>query len=301
MCVDRTDHTAYFWPAGKADDGISYYDGQPGRSLLWGYQETISKMQAMLVGHNQAAFSSSTNPRIDMLRNFDGIYDEFGDDMDKTALDSILALRKPAAAWDHGTAHMPHDGPQSREAFLQRLLYVGMVPTVPSDWGDHTLTVGSMGWLPRNPNKNMHFGWNSSELLQLHLDYAPLFAQLKNKRWLLRAHAVTVNDTLLWWNAFEVHSGLMIPVIRGLPYGPGGSTVEVTTRNLPIEVTRAHVLYPGGAVTRAQTTQLKQSTVYSFPLRRGCGVLLLEPSTMTTHGIGHHLHLGSVTMFQLLL
>ena len=73
-------------------------------------------------------------------------------------------------------------------------LLVGSMPTVPSPWGDHTN--------PTNPQTDGHY-----------LDFAPLFAFLQGKRWVLEPRVVATNETSVWANVFtNIRNEIVVPL-----------------------------------------------------------------------------------------
>eukprot|EP01045_Picozoa_sp_COSAG04_P017246 COSAG04_NODE_1511_length_6492_cov_2.089786_1_plen_558_part_10 len=209
VCVDRIDHSSVF--NGNADDRMSWHWGNAS-FLALGTRRTAARMGAVLHRRGLAMFVSPTNPRVDLLQPFDGVYDEYGDRTDRGILDGyITANGRPCISWDHG----PNRSAAEWHQYLQLKLIMGCTPTVPSPLGDHTLTN------------------TSATVVGFFKMYAPLFAQLRGKRWLLRPHAVSAvgsDGSALWANIFTVGAGKVMVVVSAA-FNQGAATAHVHLQN----------------------------------------------------------------------
>ena len=110
--------------------------------------------------------------RVDLMRSYDGIFDEHGDDDGRrTAIGWICSAGKICSAWNHF-------GPEtnmSYDLFLQQHLYMGIYPMIPFAKNDHAI-------VPGNHTQDQAF-----------LDYGLLFAELRGNRGMdLREHPIMV-------------------------------------------------------------------------------------------------------------
>ena len=271
ICIDRSDHSAQMWPtaAGQANpDGISWYNSSAGRSFLWGYVQTTKELSAMAAEYNASVFNSPTNKRIDQLRYIDGFYDEFGDNAVQAVAGAYIGVHKVVASWDHGLDEVPHIGNTSRDAYLQFRLFLGVLPTFPSDDADHSLTVGEVGGIR---TQRMHPGWSAAQILALYRDYAAMFLLFKQKRMLLD-HYPSVNGTHLWVNVFNTSSGIVVPITGGTSYDTMPAST-LLTMDPPLSPLSAELFHPGAGGGVPFALPQNASGPYTVPLLRGCAVL----------------------------
>ena len=130
--------------------------------------------------------------RLDLLRQFDGIYDEVGDQPCSVNLSGLLGIDKPVMQWTSIAENIRKEP----DAYFQRHLHLGAFLTVPLPGNDHTL-------LP------------DPEIERYYLDYGPLLDALRGKRWLLLPHVIRVEGEKALANVFEVPGGYVIPVTFG--------------------------------------------------------------------------------------
>eukprot|EP01062_Namystynia_karyoxenos_P029849 TRINITY_DN22361_c0_g1_i1.p2 TRINITY_DN22361_c0_g1~~TRINITY_DN22361_c0_g1_i1.p2 ORF type:complete len:804 (+),score=181.59 TRINITY_DN22361_c0_g1_i1:76-2487(+) len=292
VCVDRSDHTG---PTFRADpNGTAWHGGVPAKWMGTSYLETTERMGALLHGEGRAFFVSATNARIDLLRHFDGIYDEFGDEPRKNFLDGLLALFKPAAGWQHAAAaaagarrpraprvpgclsagaaaavpraSAPLQGQAAWDAALQRHLVAGLQPTLPLQWGDHTL-------LPTQCGTNV-------SCFDFYAPYAGLFARLRKKRWLLAPAAVGAVPGWLSANAFLVADGaLFVAAACGAHPGEGdNATATLTaTRALGFVPGSAAALRPGLPPQPLALPPAPRPLRFALRLHRGVAAVLVAP------------------------
>ena len=150
----------------------------------------MSDLAILMHNAKKAIFINDHTYRLDMMKNVEGFYDEYGDNNAKMMATSLLSIGgKPAVAWNHQTTTNLDD-------FLQRHLFWGINPTVPFPENDHCI----------NP---------SPPVDRLYEDYGPLFEALRGKKWVLEPHAVLITNKSAQANAFWVRSGLAVSVVFG--------------------------------------------------------------------------------------
>lgn len=258
FCVDRMDHTVAF-NLGR-DDGVAWHGGGP---AAWLGASFVSVAGDMLAGAHAGGFAglvSLLNPRLDLVGQFDGHLNEFGDM--HTAEYGILGLAKPSSGWywwnhSHGAV--------APEVYLQRCVLAGQSPMVPWEAADH-------GAMPRdgfNPDPTPTF-----------LAYAPLYTLLVRKRWLLTPGAVALApgaSAQLWANAYDVAAGLLLPVIDGASTSIASVSLSTYVGEGRGGLCGAFALHPGGGNTSvpARVLGIDSFAFDSVPLIRGVVVLQL--------------------------
>ena len=122
-------------------------------------------------------------------------------------MNGILAINAPLVSWCHnylgnftsaetatGLNNVWSCGASCFDRFLMMHMLVGSHPTVPSAWGDHT-------------------NINNPQTDPVYLDFAPLFALLQGKRWVLEPRAVATNQSDVWANIFtNLRGEVVIPL-----------------------------------------------------------------------------------------
>ena len=133
ICIDRMDWLRYY--NSRADDGVSWIDGKPARSLYLSWRELMSKLGPLMHAADKVIFTNNLEKRLELLRQVDGIYCEYcqtGPALNSTAL---LSVRKPALGWTPAADTLRPDP----DAFFQRHLYLGVYPTAPYPGNNHCI------------------------------------------------------------------------------------------------------------------------------------------------------------------
>jgi hypothetical protein len=245
ICIDRMDWLNQDNP--HADDGLTWSDG-PARSLLNSWQDLMIEMEPIFHKANKVIFGNPMIRRPDLARYLDGFYDEHGDFGFSINTTSYLALRKPAAMWTRDEEQLKPDP----DAIMQRSLYMGVFLTAPVPGNDHCLAPSA--WVDRQ-----------------YLDYGPLFAALRGRKWVLLPHVIEVESPSLA-NVFEVPKGYVVFV------GFAGSRelVHVSLKNLHLRGFRAEEIVPGDAAWKPVAVRASHSTFeLDVPLKRGAAVVRL--------------------------
>ena len=245
ICIDRMD-----WldrSNGKADDGASWIGGKPARSLCVSWNNLLSRLGPKMHDADKVIFVNPIYSRLDLLRQVDGIYTEFGQDGRSLNACALLGLRKPVLAWTYNeTLHQPDP-----DSFMQRHLHLGVYPTAPYPWNNHCITP--------EPSAD-----------RLYLDYGPLLDALRGKKWVLTSHCVHCGTPEVKANLFQVPGGYVVPVTFGK-----GPAAEIVLRNLAgLDRTRCEAIHPGESErTPIHGRYHDGSLQLTVPLKRGCAMV----------------------------
>jgi hypothetical protein len=256
ICIDRMDWLRRYNL--RADDGVSWLDGKPARSLYMSWHELMSKLGPMMHRAQKVIFGNNQTKRLELLRHLDGVYCEFGHLGPALNASAILALRKPLMCWTPEPDTLRPDP----DAYFQRHLHLGAYPTAPYPGNHHCI----------HPNS-----WAD----KYYLDYGPLLDAIRGKKWVLRPHVVEVVEQKARANLFEVPGGYALPVT----FGGQASAATVVVKGLPRRGGqnrfRIEVIHPGESTsTSLSAVDDGQQLRIEAPLRRGCAMLkLLYPAT----------------------
>ncbi|MFT3934446.1 MAG: hypothetical protein QM726_12565 [Chitinophagaceae bacterium] len=191
ICIDRLDWLRFFNE--QADDGISWFNGKPARSLVSSWKALMEELGPMMHHAGKYILVNNHYKRIDLLKHADGILDEFTNETSPLNTTAFLTLDKPALGWTPDKGVIDAVGGDN---FFQKYLYLGVFPMCPFPGNDHAL----------QPDSSVD---------KLYLDYGPLMNQLKEKRWVLKVNVISVKDDKAKVNLFATKSGYAIPVVYG--------------------------------------------------------------------------------------
>jgi len=254
ICIDRMDWLRYFNP--KFDDGRSWVDGKPARSLVVSWHEIMGKLGPMMHANDKVIFCNPHYRRLDLTRHVDGVYDEFGQMGHSMNLCALLCVRKPVIEWTVATPEIKNDP----DGYFQRHLHMGAFLTAPLPGNDHTIL----------PTANVD---------QAYYDYGPLLDALRGKRWVLEPHAVEIAGATAKANLFAVPGGYVVPVT----FGGDAATARVTLRHLQRQPGqggfRVAVIH-AGATDWTPLAVEDNGTIINMhvPLERGCAMVKLSSS-----------------------
>jgi hypothetical protein len=256
ICIDRGDRqTRYNF---RADDGVTWLgvgvgdvDGQPARSLITSWKETMAKIGPIMHDAGKAVYVNTHFKRLDVLREVDGIFDEHGYDGFNMNQDSLMCPLKPVIAW---TAVKGVLQPNPDE-FFQRHLFMGAFPMVPYPENDHAIVPDE--WVDKQ-----------------YLDYGPLMDELRGRKWVLKPHVIAVEHAAAKANIFQTSKGFAIPVT----FAGKAETVAVVVRGVPPadhpEKYRIEALLPGESDWKAvQFQKTAGALTLIIPLARGCAMV----------------------------
>jgi hypothetical protein len=251
ICIDRLDWLTRF--NSKADDGVSWVDGKPARSLYVSWQRLMEKLGPLMHRDGKVVFVNPINERLDCLRYVDGVYNEMGVSGPSLNSSALMCLRKPALEWTVGrNLHEPDP-----DAFMQRHLLLGAYPTAPYPWNNHCLK-------PEEHDDHVY------------LDYGPLLDAMRGKKWVLAPHCVKTTTPGVKVNLFEVPGGYVLPVV----FGGTNQTAFVRLRNLPgLDPNHIHcdALQPGKDAAVPVTAHFDSSALeLTVPLAHGCAMVRIR-------------------------
>ena len=240
ICIDRTDWLGSY--NCNADDGISWVDGRPARSLFLSWSDLMSKLGPLMHKAGKVIFVNNCTVRIETLRQADGIYVEWSLDS-YFNYSALQGVRKPVMMWTANEKEL-------NDAYFQRCLYLGIFPTAPYPNNNHCLRPSVLAD-------------------KMFLDYGPLMDLMRGKKWVLTAHCVRSNTGKV--NLFEVPDGYVMPVT----FAGNAVTAIVRVANIPgLKSTRCEVLHPGIEKPVPLTAQFKNGSLeLTVPLVRGCAMV----------------------------
>lgn len=259
ICIDRMDWIRPYNP--NADDGVSWRSGKPMRALTESWKTLMGEMGPMMHRSGKVIYANALVKRLDLARQLDGIYHEFGHlgiNLNGTA---FLCVRKPAMAWTPPFAS-ENDLTPNPDAYFQRHLYMGVYPTAPLPGNDHTITPSD--WADK---------W--------YTDYGQMLDVMRGKKWVLEPHVIHVAGGAAKANLFEVPGGYVVPVTFG---GSAGS-VELTLRR-PKGVRESapnpkiEAIHPGTDRRTEIAARIRGDIMkLTVPLQRGCAMVVITHST----------------------
>ncbi|MCF7673910.1 MAG: NPCBM/NEW2 domain-containing protein [Akkermansiaceae bacterium] len=248
ICIDRTDWLRFSNVA--ADDQASWIDNKPARSLFRSWRDLMARMGPLMHQADKVIFSNMMTMRLELCKELDGIYTEFGNNGNALNGSSLLGIRKPVVAWSYNETL----GQPNPDAFMQRHLHLGAFPTAPYPNNNHCI----------NPEPRAD---------RLYLDYGPLLTAMRGRKWVLVPHCVETTTPGVKMNLFEVPAGYALPVT----FGGTAETATVRIRNIHgLDKLRASVLHPGADGATPVSRLLKDGVLtLTIPLKRGCAMIQL--------------------------
>lgn len=261
ICIDRLDWLTRF--NFRADDKVTWViagtgkrNGFPVRALITSWKNIMSKLGPIIHNSQKAIFVNTLVKQLDLMKEIDGVYDEFGYYGFNLNQDSFLAVMKPVIAWTTNIKELQLQ--PDPDLYLQRHLFMGAFPMVPYEDNDHSI-------LP------------DPQLEQFYMDYGLLFNELRGRKWVLIAHAVEVKGSNAKANVFKTPRGFAVAVA----FGGTTNNATVLLRAVPPVKSpqnyRMEALLPG----REDPVALKTSSKYpgtlamTVPLSRGCAMVRL--------------------------
>lgn len=252
IALDRIDwFNEYNW---HADDGKSWIQGKPVRSLLNSFKGFIPRLAGVFHRAGKVIFCNPEMNRLDMMEYFDGVFNEFGYLGFNLNQSAFLTFFKPLICWTPDKATVL----KSPDQFFQRHLVMGAFPMAPFPGNDHSI-------LP------------DPEVEKYYLDYGPMFNALKGRRWVLLPNVVDVEEGKALANLFTAGNTVVIPVVMGKE-----DSVTVRVRRCDQLVAGRRVLletwYPGEKKPVASEREVVGGEiVLTVPLKRECAFVILKP------------------------
>lgn len=250
ICVDRMDWLRYY--NRNADDGASWVDGKPARSLYQSWRGFMDQLGPLMHRADKVIFVNNHVKRLELLRHVDGIFCEFCQAGPALNATGLLCLRRPAVGWTSGE----QDIRPNPDAFFQRHLHMGVYPTAPYPGNNHCIAPSP---------------WTDEQ----YLAYGPLLDAIRGKRWVLLPHCVEAVGNAAKVNLFEVPNGYAIPVT----YAGQAKSVEVLLRGIQglSDKCKIEAIHPGiqGPVP-AGLRHEGAAVVLTVPLHRGCAMVCIK-------------------------
>ncbi len=250
ICIDRLDWLRMFNE--RADDGITWYEGKPARSIVTSWKKLSPKLSAIMHGANKVIFANNHTKRIDILEHVDGLFDEFTYAGSSLNLTSFLCVSKPALGWTDNAETIRHEG---GDRFFQKYLYMGVFPMCPFPNNDHSIT-------------------QSPDIDQFYLDYGPLMKLMQGREWVLKPHVASSKDQLAKVNVFKIRGGYSIPVVYAEK-----DNIELVLNDLDGLKERFSCLaYHPGSDQPVEVAYKKEGKMITLnvPVIRGCAMLYLS-------------------------
>ncbi len=251
ICIDRMDWLRFFNE--QADDGISWFNGKAVRSLNISWKQLLDKLSPIMHGAGKAILVNNLVKRIDLMKHVDGIFDEYayaGSPLNTTA---FLSLNKPAMGWTSGARDIQKAGVDN---FFQKYLYLGVFPMCPFPGNDHSIRP-------------------SPEIDKWYLDYGLLMIAMKERKWILEPHVISVKNNLAKANLFSIPKGFYIPVV----YAKKGVTNSIVTfKNVGGGKIKSCQVYSPGKndPTTIDFTADRDNITINVPIERGCGIVVVN-------------------------
>ena len=248
ICIDRMDWCDRY--NYRRDDGLSWVDGRPARSLFISWKKIMSQVGPMVHTKDKVIYNDVYPSRLEMMREVDGIMDERSEQGDKINMTAFLGIRKPVICWISTEKRLK----PNPDAVLQKHLYLGAYPMVPYPTDKHTI----------KPSRTAD---------PFFLDYGPMFNAMQGRKWVLLPHVVEVENNTAKVNIFEVPDGYIIPVT----FGGDHKKAKVIVRNLPRKSFKCHVILPGVENWRVLKADIQRRVIkIDVPLERGCAMVKLR-------------------------
>lgn len=253
IAIDRMDWLRMYNE--NRDDGITWFVDRPARSLVTSWKDLMKDLAPIMHNAGKSIFVNNHVKRIDLLKNTEGIFDEFtyaGAPLNTTAL---MCINKPALGWTSDSSNIHKEG---SDAFFQKYLYMGVYPMAPFPGNDHSI-------LPDE--------WTDRQ----YLDYGPLMAAMRGKKWVLEPHCLEVDKGAAKANLFEVPDGYVVPIV----FGQSGSTVVVRIRNVyGLSAASCVAIYPGADKVSALESTFENGVLeIRVPLVRSCAMVSINCQT----------------------
>jgi hypothetical protein len=248
ICIDRLDWLRLYNPAG--DDGVSWVDGRPARSLYRSWLAFTDKLGPLMHDADKVIFANTMTMRLELCRQIDGIYTEHGNTPGALNAAALMGIRKPVLAW---TCNETLDEPDP-DSFFQRHLHLGVYPTAPYRFNNHCITP--------DPKADRQY-----------MDYGPLLDAMRGKKWVLAARCVEAVEPGVKVNLFQTPGGYALPVT----FGGKATLATIRLRNIPgLDKLSGKALQPGVEAAVPAPAEFKDGVLeLHVPLKRGCAMVVL--------------------------
>lgn len=242
IAIDRGDWVRLYNM--NADDSVSMIDNEKCRSLILSYHMLMEELSRTVHNYNKVIYLNNHVKRLDLLKEIDGIFDEFGSNDISINLSALLSTQTPCMGWLSEDSYILNNQP---DGYFQRYLYLGMHPMVPIIGNDHALT---------HSEKESYFK-----------DYGALFELMRGRKWILTPDCIEVEDAKA--NLFSIPTGFMVPVVLGKK-----ETANLQLSYQALSNKKLTLLYPGGQMKEYKNTADQNGLLtINVPLIRGCCIL----------------------------
>ena len=252
ICIDRFDwFNDYNW---HADDGQTWIEGRPVRSLLNSYKSFMPRLSAIMHDGGKVIFCNPHMNRLELMEFIDGVYNEFGHMGHNLNLSAFLTFYKPLICWTPDKATVM----KSPDRYLQTHLLMGAFPTAPFPGNDHTL----------GPDP---------EVERYYLDYGPMFTHLRGRTWVMIPEVIEVRNGTALSNLFTVGKRIVVPIVMGREDSAAIRIRHCDQLLLP-SVVSVETWYPGESKPAKSELKIHDNELaIKMPLQRGCAFLVISP------------------------
>jgi len=252
ICIDRLDWLRFY--NDRADDGLSWMEGGPVRSLLVSWHQLMDKLGPLMHAQNKAIYCNNHIRRVDLLKHIDGIFGEFEYSGVAANLAAYCGFGKPVIGWVSDETNLLPDP----DAFLQRFLHLGIHPMVPYPLNNHAINPGAQ--------------WAEMQ----YLDYGPLFNAIKGRTWVLTPGAVEIAGDTASLNVFAVDDSWLV-VLTGAREQEARIALQKPKPAWETEAATIEALYPGDRHWHPlYTGACKAGMDICVPLRRRCALVRIR-------------------------
>ncbi|TZF82271.1 hypothetical protein FW774_16435 [Pedobacter sp. BS3] len=253
ICIDRMDWLRYFNT--RADDGISWYEGRPARSLFNSWKNLMDKIGPMMHDNDKVIFvNPMVSMRLDMMKQVDGIYSEHNEHGPGLNSSVFLGLCMPVCAWTWSESSLMPDP----DYYMQRFLYLGVFPSAPVPDNNHEIRPGKFAdtW---------------------YLKYGPLFKALNGRKWCLKPHAAAVVKNDAKANLFEVPGGYALAIVLA-DSNKTSTNIALNAKELGLSGKYSiDALLPGGeSAVPVKSEMIKNTILLTVPLQSRCAVVRIR-------------------------
>jgi hypothetical protein len=237
----------------RRDDGLTWKNGKPARSLVNSWKDWMSKLGPLMVNANKVIYANPLYRRLDLMTHLDGFYDEFAFVPYSLNTNIFMAVRKPFLAW---TINIYDPDP---DAYFQRHLHLGANVTVPYPMDNHEV-------MPSGVKMDRWF-----------VEYGPLFDALQGRTWVLQPHVIEVEGDKAKANLFAIPGGYLALVT----FGGNSANARVILRGLDKLPGQSGFLIESLRPGEAEWSTLPDDgegevITLDVPLKRGCAALKLS-------------------------
>ena len=121
FCIDRMDYLCNYNT--NADDGVTWQNGRKARALVESWRELLNQLGPLVHSSNKVIFCNLQDPRLDLARHVDGVYDELGMHGSMVNGAALVCVDKPLLLWteEEGPVNdSPSNGAFTWERFRRR-------------------------------------------------------------------------------------------------------------------------------------------------------------------------------------